>query len=49
MKPVWLVARWEYLTRIRSKFFLISTVLMPLLIVGMTFRRHSASRKYPFR
>lgn len=37
MKAVWLVVRWEYLTRIRSKFFLISTLLMPLLIVGMMF------------
>ncbi len=37
MKAAWLVARWEYLTRIRSKFFLVSTILMPLLIVGMIF------------
>ncbi|MFB0517557.1 MAG: ABC transporter permease [Candidatus Neomarinimicrobiota bacterium] len=33
MKAAWLVARWEYLTRIRSKFFLVSTILMPLIIV----------------
>ncbi len=37
MKSAWLVARWEYITRIRSKFFLVSTILMPLLIVGMMF------------
>ena len=37
MNPVWLVARWEYIIRIRSKFFLVSTLLMPLLIVGMIF------------
>ncbi len=36
MRAIWLVARWEYLTRIRSKFFVIATVIMPLLIVGMT-------------
>ncbi len=36
MRAVWLVARWEYMTRIRSKFFVISTLLMPLLIVGFT-------------
>ncbi|MEE9466065.1 MAG: ABC transporter permease [Candidatus Neomarinimicrobiota bacterium] len=36
MRAVWLVARWEYLTRIRSKFFVISTLLMPMLIVGLT-------------
>ncbi|UCD39122.1 MAG: ABC transporter permease [Fidelibacterota bacterium] len=35
MRAAWLVMRWEYLIRIRSKFFLISTILMPLLIVGM--------------
>ncbi len=33
----WLVMRWEYITRVRSKFFLISTLLMPLLIVGIIF------------
>jgi len=33
----WLVARWEYVTRIRSKFFLVSSVLMPLLLVGMVY------------
>ncbi len=37
MRAAWLVARWEYITRIRSKFFLVSTILMPLLIVGMIF------------
>ena len=37
MRVVWLVMRWEYLTRIRSKFFLISSILMPLFIIGLTF------------
>ncbi len=37
MKSAWLVARWEYIIRVRSKFFLVSTLLMPLLIVGMIF------------
>ena len=37
MKAAWLVARWEYIIRVRSKFFLVSTLLMPLLIVGMIF------------
>ena len=36
MRGAWLVARWEYLTRIRSKYFIFSTLLFPLLIVGMT-------------
>ena len=37
MKTTWLVARWEYIIRVRSKFFLVSTLIMPLLIVGMIF------------
>jgi ABC-2 type transport system permease protein len=37
MKPAWLVARWEYLIRVRSKLFLFSTLLMPLLILGTVF------------
>ncbi len=35
--PVWLVARWEYVTRVRSKMFLLATLAMPLLIVGMIY------------
>jgi ABC-2 type transport system permease protein len=34
---VWLVARWEYLVRVRSKLFMFSTFLMPVLIVGTVF------------
>ncbi len=37
MRTVMLVARWEYIIRVRSKFFLVSTLIMPLLIVGMIF------------
>ena len=33
MKNVLAVMRWEYLTRIRSKWFIISTVIMPLIIL----------------
>lgn len=36
MNAVWLVARWEYVTRLRSKLFIVSTILFPLLIVGMS-------------
>jgi len=32
VKGVWLVVGWEYLTRIRSKYFVISLVLMPLIM-----------------
>ncbi len=35
--PVWLVARWEYVTRVRSKIFLLATLAMPLFIIGMIY------------
>ncbi|MCK4578151.1 MAG: ABC transporter permease [Candidatus Marinimicrobia bacterium] len=35
--PAFIVARWEYLTRLRSKAFILSTLLMPLLIIAMSF------------
>ena len=34
---VWLVTRWEYLIRVRSKLFLLSTFLVPLLLLGIVF------------
>ncbi|MCK4689144.1 MAG: ABC transporter permease, partial [Candidatus Marinimicrobia bacterium] len=37
MKNVLAVMRWEYLTRIRSKWFIISTVIMPLIILASMF------------
>ena len=32
-----LVARWEYITRIRSKWFLLSTILLPMVLIGMIY------------
>jgi len=37
MKNVLAVMRWEYLTRIRSKWFIISTVIIPLIILASMF------------
>lgn len=37
MKNLFKVIRWEYLTRIRSKWFIISTLMMPLLLIGFMF------------
>ncbi len=37
MKNILTIARWEYLTRLRSKWFIISTVAMPLLIIASMF------------
>jgi ABC-2 type transport system permease protein len=35
MKKVFVVARWEYLERVKSKLFLVSLLLMPLIILSM--------------
>lgn len=35
MRKVLAVARWEYIERVRSKAFLISLFLMPIILVGM--------------
>jgi hypothetical protein len=37
MKNILIIARWEYLTRLRSKWFIISTLIMPLIILGSMF------------
>ncbi|MBL7136881.1 MAG: ABC transporter permease [Candidatus Marinimicrobia bacterium] len=37
MKNVLVVMRWEYLTRIRTKWFIISTIIMPLIILASMF------------
>jgi ABC-2 type transport system permease protein len=37
MHKIWLIIKREYLTRIRKKTFIISTVLFPLLYVGLIF------------
>jgi len=37
MHKVLIIARWEYLTRIRSKWFIISTLIIPLVLVAFMF------------
>ena len=37
MYKVFLITRWEYLTRIRSKWFLISTLIIPLVMIAFIF------------
>src|SRR5580658_5963095 len=37
MHNVWLIARREYLERIRTKAFLIATILIPVLLGGLGF------------
>ncbi|MCH8327729.1 MAG: hypothetical protein IID15_04295 [Candidatus Marinimicrobia bacterium] len=36
-RNIWLVVRWEYVTRIRSKTFIITTLLLPLILLGFSF------------
>jgi len=37
MKNILIIARWEYLTRFRSRWFIISTLIMPLIILASMF------------
>ncbi|MBU0711542.1 ABC transporter permease [bacterium] len=37
MHKLFLIARWEYMTRIRSKWFIISTLIIPLVLVAFMF------------
>ncbi|MDO9549008.1 MAG: ABC transporter permease [Candidatus Marinimicrobia bacterium] len=37
MHKLFLIARWEYMTRIRSKWFIISTLIIPLALVAFMF------------
>jgi ABC-2 type transport system permease protein len=37
MKKIWLIIKREYLTRVRKKTFIISTILFPLLYLGLIF------------
>jgi ABC-2 type transport system permease protein len=52
MRKIWLVIKREYLTRVRTKGFIISTVALPLLSVGIfAFTLAMATRKadHPIR
>jgi ABC-2 type transport system permease protein len=37
MLNVWLIAKREYLERVRAKSFLIMTILIPLLMGGLVY------------
>ena len=37
MHKIWLIIKREYLVRVRKKTFIISTVLFPLLYLGLIF------------
>jgi len=37
MRNIFIIAKWEYLNRIRSKWFIISTLIIPLILIGSIF------------
>src|SRR6185312_51630 len=37
MNKVWLIIKREYLTRVRNKTFILSTILLPLFFIGFIF------------
>jgi ABC-2 type transport system permease protein len=37
MNKIWLIIRREYLTRVRNKTFILSTILLPLFFIGFIF------------
>lgn len=37
MNKIWLVIKREYLTRVRNKTFILSTILLPLFLIGFIF------------
>jgi ABC-2 type transport system permease protein len=40
MHNAWLIARREYLERVRTRAFIVSTILIPVLMVGFVFTNH---------
>ncbi|MGH9355229.1 MAG: ABC transporter permease [Terriglobia bacterium] len=49
MGKVWLVIRREYLTRVLTKGFVISTVAVPALLIGLVVFQFAAARNEPAR
>ncbi len=37
MNKIWLVIKREYLTRVRNRTFILSTILLPLFFIGFIF------------
>ncbi|MEE3188859.1 MAG: hypothetical protein VX244_02950, partial [Candidatus Neomarinimicrobiota bacterium] len=37
MKKTWIVMKWEFLNRVRSKLFIVTTFLLPFFMVGMMY------------
>ena len=37
MKKTWIVLKWEFINRVRSKLFIVTTFLLPFFMVGMMY------------
>ena len=37
MNKIWLIIQREYLSRVKKKSFLVTTLLVPILMAGLTF------------
>ena len=37
MKKTWIVLKWEFINRVRSKLFILTTFLLPFFMVGMMY------------
>lgn len=37
MKHIWIILKWEFINRVRSKLFIITTFLLPFFMVGMMY------------
>ena len=37
MKQIWIILKWEFINRVRSKLFIITTFLLPFFMVGMMY------------
>ena len=37
MKQVWIILKWEYINRVKTKLFLITTFVLPFFMAGMMY------------
>ena len=37
MNKVWIIFKWEYINRVKSKLFLITTFVLPIFMIGLMY------------
>ena len=37
MNKIWIILKWEFFNRVRSKLFIITTFLLPFFMIGMMY------------